>query len=588
MLRSPIVSVLGHVDHGKSSLLDAIRGSCIVREEAGAITQAIGASIVPASVLKQRCEALLKQLKAELVIPGLLFIDTPGHAAFTSLRKRGGSIADLAILVVDVNEGFKPQTIEALEILKAFKTPFIIAANKIDLVPGFVVKDKHSVLNNIELQQEHVKQELYARIYNLSSQLYKTVNLDAELFHKASFEKQVAIIPVSAKLGLGISELLAVLAGLAQRFLKHNLELHPDKPAKGVVMELKEAKGLGTVIDVILYDGVLRVNDNIVLLGKDGTFATRVRALLQPAPLQDIRSKKAKFMRVKQVTAATGVRIAAQDLENVVPGTPFFGVSKLDAETIEGLKTELKNALQDIVFSKESKGVIVKADALGSLEAVTKMFQEHGIPVKTADVGDISKKDVVEADSVAEQEPLFGAIIGFNVKNASPIQPKKAVVITSNIIYELLQKYEEWRHQKQVEIQQEQLKQLPTICKLRILPGYVFRQSNPAIVGVEILAGKLKQGVRLFKKDKPLTTVKSIEVEGQTISEALENQKVAISMPSITIGRQVREGDILYSYITEEEFKRFKALKHLLSESEILVLKEIAELMRVKNPVWGL
>ncbi|MEM3592362.1 MAG: GTP-binding protein, partial [Candidatus Micrarchaeia archaeon] len=131
-LRQPIVSVLGHVDHGKTSILDSIRSTTIASREAGAITQHIGASEVPVSVIKERCSPLSKFMKINLTIPGLLFVDTPGHAAFTNLRKRGGSIADIAILVVDIAQGFQPQTIEAIEILKEYRTPFIVAANKID------------------------------------------------------------------------------------------------------------------------------------------------------------------------------------------------------------------------------------------------------------------------------------------------------------------------------------------------------------------------------------------------------------------------------------------------------------------------
>lgn len=589
ILRSPIVSVLGHVDHGKSSLLDAIRGTSIISEEHGRITQAIGASIIPKDVIQQKAKDILKKLSAKLLIPGLLFIDTPGHAAFTNLRQRGGSIADLAVLVIDINEGFKPQTIESLNILKAFKTPFVIAANKLDLVPGFIHRSKF-VIEEIENQQEHVRQEIYTRLYRLSSQLYETLGLDGELFHKADFSKQIAIIPVSAKIGIGIPEVLAVLAGLSQKFLQEKLVLHPEQSAKGVVMEVKEIKGLGNVVDVILYDGTLHKGDTIILSGLKSPIITRIKALLQPQPLREMRSAKTRFVNISRVTAATGVRISAPNLDKAIAGSSLLGLKKIDDKKLEAIRREIQRDISNIIFETDKQGVIIKADALGSLEAVRKIFSEKNIPIRRTGIGDITKRDVLEADTVAEHEPLKAAVIGFNVSNSSPIKPKKAVVIIGNVIYKLLDDFEEWQSNKSIEIEREQLKALPSICKIRILPNYVFRQSNPAIVGVEVLAGKLKPYLKLAKIDnelKELSTVKSIESQGKAVTEVLTGDRAAISLPNVTVGRQIKEGDILYSFITEQEFRKLKELKHILTDDEIELLKEIAEKIRKKNPLWG-
>src|SRR3989338_9048939 len=134
MLRQPIIAILGNVDSGKTQLLDTIRNTAIVESEPGRITQSIGCSIIPIESIKKICGNMLENLKLEIKIPGFLIIDTPGHAAFTSLRKRGGNLADMAILVVDVNDGIKVQTIECIGILRQYKTPFVIALNKIDLI----------------------------------------------------------------------------------------------------------------------------------------------------------------------------------------------------------------------------------------------------------------------------------------------------------------------------------------------------------------------------------------------------------------------------------------------------------------------
>ena len=136
MIRQPIVTVCGHVDHGKTNILDYFRGSSLQEMEAGGITQKISFTLYPSSQIKKAC-SLIEKNKINLEIPGFLFIDTPGHAAFTNLRKRGGSLADLAILVIDINEGIKPQTAEVIQILKANKTPFLIALNKIDNISSW-------------------------------------------------------------------------------------------------------------------------------------------------------------------------------------------------------------------------------------------------------------------------------------------------------------------------------------------------------------------------------------------------------------------------------------------------------------------
>jgi len=149
MLRQPIITVLGHVDHGKTTLLDKIRKTAIAAKEAGGITQAIGTTEIPTNVIKTLCGKLLERFKIKLIISGLLFIDTPGHEAFTTLRKRGGSIADLAILVIDINEGIMPQTIESLEILKVSRIPFIIALNKIDRIKGWTSAKEICCFSNI-------------------------------------------------------------------------------------------------------------------------------------------------------------------------------------------------------------------------------------------------------------------------------------------------------------------------------------------------------------------------------------------------------------------------------------------------------
>ena len=169
-IRQPIITVLGHVDHGKTSVLDYLRGTTLADREAGKITQHIGATEVPLDKIKESCGELLDLFKLEFNIPGLLFIDTPGHEAFSNLRKRGGSIADIAVLVIDINQGIQPQTRESIEILKSFKVPFIIAANKVDLITGWNSKDK-IFIKNLKNQAENVTKYFNNNFYKILGNL---------------------------------------------------------------------------------------------------------------------------------------------------------------------------------------------------------------------------------------------------------------------------------------------------------------------------------------------------------------------------------------------------------------------------------
>ncbi len=585
-LRQLIVSVVGHVDHGKSSLLDKIRGSCIVDTEAGKITQAIGASLVPAAVIKQFCGAMLEQKAMD--IPGLLFIDTPGHAAFTSQRKRGGSLADIAVLIVDINEGFKPQTIEALEILKQFKTPFIVAANKVDLIQGWNTESKGPVLKG---QRQEVIGLLDKKLYELVGRLYE-LGMAADRYDRLSdYTKQIGIVPISAITGQGVPELMLMLIGLAQKFLTEKLRKTEEQFARGTILEVKEAVGLGTVLDTVLYEGSLEKNEVLLIGGINGVTQTKVKALFLPDELCEIRDKKSKFKSVERIDSAAAVRISAPDISNVVAGMPLIGL-KPDME-LEKAKQDILSQIQEVVMDVEGQGVIVRADSLGSVEAILKMLHEKEISVKSASIGDISKKDISEAESNLEHDPFEGVILGFNVKLTKEVEEllakSKVKVILGDVIYRLIDDYEAWVEQERIRLQQQQLDELVQPCKFSVIPGYVFRQSNPAIFGVEILAGKLRTEAPVMNKEgKTLSKVKSLQENQDSLREAEKGKKVALSMMDVSIGRQINEGDILFSAVPERDFKKFKQLKHLLSSDEKELLRHLAEIMRKQNQFWGI
>lgn len=588
MIRQPVITVVGHVDHGKTSLLDWIRGSAVTATEAGLITQAIGASIIPMAQIKKLCAPLLERKQLQFTIPGLLFIDTPGHAAFVNLRKRGGALADIAVLVIDINEGFKPQTLESIEILKNDKVPFVVAANKIDLVLGWRSNSK-PLIQNIQEQSERTQQEFDTKVYELVGKLFE-LGFQAERFDRVSdYTKQLAIVPVSAKTGEGVPELLMVLAGLAQKFLEQQLRIEVTGQAQGSVLEVKEEKGLGTTIDVLLYDGALHVNDTVVVGGVEKPVVTKIRALLQPQALQETRVKKTKFTGVESVHAATVVKISAPELGGVVSGMPLRSVVD-DAEVVA---REIQAEVKEVLFETDAEGVVAKADTLGSLEALIVLLRSQKIKIKSASVGAITKKDVAEAQVAASLNPFYGVILGFNVEvlpEADELCEKHGIkTIVHEIIYHIIDDYTQWKDAKKKAIELAELNGLVRGAKIRILPGHVFRQSNPAVVGIEVLAGRLRAGEPLMNAaGKKLTVVKELQEHNEAIPSVEAGKQVALSMDKVMVGRQINEGDILYTDVPDENFRKMKELKHYLAKADAELLKEIASIKRKDNPTWGI
>ena len=585
-IRQPIITFMGHIDHGKTSLQDYIRQSSMVKTEAGKITQHIGSSNIPLNMIKKICGKLLDTLKLKLTIPGLLFIDSPGHAAFTSLRKRGGNLADIAIIVIDINEGIMPQTLECIDILKQYKTPFIIALNKIDLIAGWQSKDAF-LIQNIASQSEAIQKLLDTKLYELVGKLSE-LSLNAERFDRIEdYAKQIAIVPTSAKTGEGIPELLMVLTGLAQKFMEKSLKINVEGNARGTVLEVKKDKGIGKTLDVIIYDGNIKQNNAIVVGTLDEPISTRVKALFEPATLADMRDKKTKFVRVNKVSAASGIKILAPDIEEVVAGMPL---RSCNANEIESIKKEIKKEVQEVLIETDTAGIVIKADSLGSLEALIKLLKEKNIPVKKASIGNISKKDISDASVSYKNDPLHSAILGFNVDLTQGVKiPQNVKVLTNNVIYKLIEDFEEWQENEKKSLEGKEIEFLVRPCKIQIMRGYVFRQSNPAVVGVNVLEGKIKVDTPLMKNDgKKITEIKSIQKDQESMNEAEKNQQVAVSLPKVTVGRQINEGDTLYSAVPEEDFRKLKQFKKYLSQEEIGILKEIAQISRKKNPVWGI
>jgi translation initiation factor 5B len=580
-IRQPIVSVLGHVDHGKTSFLDFIRGTAVVSRESGAITQHIGATEVPIDAIYKVCGDLLKKEKFSL--PGLLFIDTPGHHAFTTLRTRGGSLADLAVLVVDLNEGFKPQTYESIKILKQYKTPFIIAANKIDSISGWQFS-KNIAKNRIKSQRSNVKnifeEKLYEMIGTISEQ-----KMNSDLYFNISdFRKTIGIIPISAKTGEGIPELLMILVGLAQRFLEDQLHIESG-PGKGSVLEVKEEVGLGTTIDAIIYNGSIKTNDKIVLGTIKEPVITRIKALLKPKPLDEIRDPRERFDSVSEVHAACGIKISSPDLENVIPGAPIRVVRGNLEDIINEIKSQTK-----IDFELDEQGIIIKADTIGSLEALIKESRDKGIKIRKAEIGNVSKRDIVEA--AATLDSLNKIIFAFNIKILPEAKEEllntDLTVFDEDVIYTIMENYDEWIEKKKAELERDRRQDYIHPGMVKFLPEYIFRVSHPAVIGIRVLSGRIKIGLKLMKEDgRSVGHIKGIQSDNRPVEEALQGQEVAISIEGVTVGRQIKGGDIFFTDLPVSDAKKLHEMD-VLNADEKDVLNKIFEIKRKTDKFWGM
>ncbi len=589
-LRSPIGVILGHVDSGKTSLLDKVRGTAVQAREAAGITQHVGASFFPSETIIDVCGTLMESANIKLDIPGVLIVDTPGHAAFMNLRKRGASVADIAILVVDVTRGFQAQTYESLDILRARKTPFIIAANKIDRISSWKSVPNATFRQTYDKQNSKAKADMDGRIYEIMGELSE-LNMEGDRYDRVKdFKKAVAIVPTSAKSGEGIPDLFLVLSGLTQQFMMKKLE-YSEGPGVGTVLEVKEEEGLGTTIDVILYEGMIKKIDQIVVGGREEPALLKIRALLEPKELDEMRDPKDKFKGVDVIYASAGIKIAAPGLEDALAGAPIRVAPKgMEDEIFDMVADELEG------FRIETKtdGIILKVDTLGSLEAIVDMIKEKNIPIQKADIGDVNKKDVIDAAIVGEKTPEYSAILCFNVNVLDGAQEEVEVndikIFSSNVIYNLIDDYERWMIDVKESIKTDSLKDLMMPGKILLLPNHTFRASKPAIVGIEVLGGRIAPKLMLIREDnKRVGRIRQLQDQQESVREVRKGKQVAMSIRGPTVGRQIREGDILYVDVPEKHaVLLMKRYRDMITADDIEILEELTKIKREHvSKFWG-
>ena len=587
--RQPIVAVLGHVDHGKTSLLDHIRGlgsdsrASVMDREAGGITQHIGATEVPSDILNELCAPLLGGKTFDS--PGLLFIDTPGHHSFSTLRSRGGSLADIAILIVDVMEGARPQTLESLRVLKNAKTPFVIAANKVDRIYGWDAQVGRPMALSMRSQTKDAMALFEKKYWELVGK-FAEEGLNIERYDRVKdFTKDIALVPISAREGEGIQDLLAVVIGLAERYLTDQLT-DIEGSGEGTVLEMKEERGLGKTLDVILHRGSVSKGDEIVIATTEGGISTRVKGLFSPRGMSEMRDAGDRWDDTEVAHAASGLKISAPDLDNVLAGTTLR-VVHTDEERSEAIAAA--TAESELSIELDEEGVCIKADTVGGLEALAKELQAVDVPIRTASIGKVSRRDVRSAE--AASDPLHRIIMSFSTDILADAESEIAHSdkgvhhIGSEIIYRILEEREEWVERRTKEMEDESREAIVYPGRILLLRDHTFRVSKPAVMGVRVLAGRIHVGQYLLKDGSRVGRIKSIRSGEESMKEAMQGAEVAVAIDGATAGRQIEEEDILLVDVPESHARKLVRMDLSVAESE--VLEELQAIHRKDDHFWG-
>ena len=585
------MAVLGHVDSGKTSLLDRIRGTGVQGREAGGITQHIGASFLPTETIKETCGILYKKLEqAEHKVPGILVIDTPGHEVFTNLRSRGGSAADIAILVVDVNRGFQPQTNESLKILQSRKVPFVVALNKCDQISGWRKSESLFISKVIKEQDASIQTDLDQKIYDVVGTL-SILGYKSEAFYRVKdFKSEIAIVPISARSGVGIPELLSVLVGLTQQYLQSRLN-QEEKDPRGIVLEVNDEVGLGQTANIILIDGTIKKENSIVVAKRDSVIVTKPKALLLPKPLDEMRDPRDKFKPVTEVDAAAGLKIASSELEGVLPGSTLYVASNSDE--IEKYTKLIESEMKSVFIDTETNGIILKCDTIGSLEAIVEMLRRSQVPIAKADIGPVNRRDIMEAKAIKEKDRHLGVVLAFNVKilpDAHEESDESHIkLFEDKVIYSLIDKYNAWVEEDTANEEDAIFSELVPISKFTFLKGFVFRNNNPAVFGIRVDVGTLKHKIPFMNMSgRKVGIIHQLQLDGKTVSSAKTGDEVACSVQDITINRQIFEEEVYYTFPPSHEAKKIlNKFMHKLSPEEQEILNDIVRIQREKEPAYA-
>ncbi|KAI5466572.1 hypothetical protein BGZ63DRAFT_344929 [Mariannaea sp. PMI_226] len=585
-LRSPICCILGHVDTGKTKLLDKVRQTNVQEGEAGGITQQIGATYFPVEAIRQKTAVVNKDNQFEFKVPGLLVIDTPGHESFSNLRSRGSSLCNIAILVVDIMHGLEQQTLESMRMLRERKTPFIVALNKIDRLYGWKKVDNNGFQDSLALQSKAVQNEFKSRL-ETTKLAFAEQGFNSELFYQnKSMAKFVSLVPTSAHTGEGVPDMLKLIVQLTQERMVGSLMYLSEVQA--TVLEVKAIEGFGMTIDVVLSNGILREGDRIVLCGTEGAITTNIRALLTPAPMRELRLKSA-YVHNKEVKAALGVKISAPGLEGAIAGSRLMVVGPDDDEDdiVDEVESDLAVLLSRV--EKSGRGVSVQASTLGSLEALLDFLKDCKIPVANVGIGPVYKRDVMQCGIMLEKAPDYAVMLCFDVKVDKEAQQyaedQGIKIFTADIIYHLFDNFTK-HMDEMLEKKKEESKMLAVFpCVLK--PVAVFNKTGPIVIGVDVVDGSLKINTPIAAvKHNAITGTKEIVSLGRVTSIERDHKQIPVckkGQPSVAVKIEMGGNQPTYGRHLEEE----DTLYSLISRASIDCLKEFYR-KEVSNDEWQL
>jgi translation initiation factor aIF-2/yIF-2 len=505
----------------------------------------------------------------ELEVPGIMVIDTPGHESFNNLRKRGSSLCDLAILVIDIMHGLEPQTVESLELLKKRKCPFVIALNKVDVCYQWNSKTYTPIREALDRQEQFVRDEFRQRYDKVMLQLNERGLNVALYWENDDYRRNISIVPTSALTGEGVPDLLYMLINLSQNLMASKLEV--EEELQCTVIEVKTIEGLGTTIDVILVNGTLREGDQIVLAGMGGPIVTTIRALLTPQPMKEMRVKS-EYVHHAMINQSMGIKICAPGLEEAVAGTELQVVGPDD--DIEELKDNVDDDFDSILnnFEKQGEGVYVKASTLGSLEALLDFLQSMKIPVFDVGIGEVFKKDVKKAMVMKEKKhPEYACILCFDVKvNAEAKQQATTdgvQIFTADIIYHLFDKFTQYMDKINADKKQERREEAVFPCVLEIDRNHVFMKKDPILFACTVVGGQLRKGTPICIPEKDnleIGRVAGIEKDKKPVEKARKGDVVCVKIEQntgqnhIAYGRHFDATNRLYSKVTRSSIDTLK------------------------------
>lgn len=568
-MRSPICAFLGHVDAGKTSIMDSIRNTFFVYKETGGLTQNIGVTEVPTDRINDIAGSLLKRFSVDVKTPSLIFIDSPGHEAFVTLRERGASIADLAILTVDVNAGIQNQTIESIEILKSYKTPFLVALTKIDTLAGFVPSKDVSFLDLASSQPQKYIQYLDEKLYSTIAQL-SMYSFQAERYDRVrDFTKEVAIVPVSSINRIGINDLLVMIIGLGQKYIP----LEKNTGNKAAILEEKMVKGLGTVYDSIVYSGSIEVGDKVMAQTKEGPVENKVKGIMKLAPMEESRENFGEYISVKRAEASSPIRLTLQE-PNALIGTSV-SVFKDEAER-HAIVQEMKHVSEG--FNDENaKGLVVCADSFGSIDAIKKIGLSKGIQIGKTKISPPSKAEIM----TAKLNQCIILCFNTNVEKTTEAlaSGENVVIIKSNSIYDLFEKYDEFASAKKKSELMLKTENIRLPGKMVFLEKNIFRRSDPCVFGVEILAGEIRPGYGIMNdQGKHIGKIISMEEDKKKLDRATCGQKLAISVDDAVYGRNIADGDVLYTDLDISDIIKLGDMQEIMGPDYMEALSEIQKI----------